>query len=283
MSAPRATLVVILARGLGSRLRTDDGAALSAEQQAAAASGTKGLMPIAGRPFLDHILDALADGGVTDAVFVVAPGASPVRAYFDAHAHSRVRVQYAVQDEPRGTADALRSARAAVTGAGGAPRDTDGARHFLMCNADNLYPAPAVRALVEADGPAVIAFDADALVADGLIEPGRVARFALMDITPDGALREIVEKPSADHPLMLAPGKSVSMNIWRFTDAIFDDCDAVQPSPRGELELQDAVRRAIARGTRIAAIPQRLAVLDLTHRRDVAALEARLAHRPASA
>ena len=69
------------------------------------------------------------------------------------------------------------------------------------------------------------------------------------------------------------------MNLWRFTSAIFTDCAAVRPSPRGELELTDAVRRAMRRGVRFAAPGVRLPVLDLSRRSDVPAVEARLAGR----
>ena len=47
---------VILARGLGTRMRkADTGAALDSAQQAAADSGLKAMIPV-GRPFLDYVL-----------------------------------------------------------------------------------------------------------------------------------------------------------------------------------------------------------------------------------
>jgi dTDP-glucose pyrophosphorylase len=273
----QATLAVILARGLGTRLRADEGVALTDNQREVAAAGAKGLMPIAGRPFLDYVLHELAEAGVHDVVFVIAPDDDRIRQRYDDEAPpTRLRVRYAVQDEPRGTAHALLAARDAVRAPIGAPRDDVGARHFLMCNADNLYPAVAVRSLVTLDGPGLVAFDAAALTESGVVEPDRINRFALLDIAANGALADIVEKPSPDHPLARTAERLVSMNLWRFTDAIFDDCAAVAPSPRGELELVDAVRTAMARGTRFAAVRQRVLVPDLTHRRDVAALESLL-------
>jgi dTDP-glucose pyrophosphorylase len=270
----QATLAVILARGLGTRLRADAGEVLADDQREAAAAGAKGLMPIAGRPFLDYVLHELAEAGVHDVVFVIAPDDERIRKRYDDEAPpTRLRVRYAVQDEPRGTAHALLAARDAVRAPIGAPRDDQGARHFLMCNADNLYPSAVVRSLVSLEGPGLVAFDAAALTEGGLMEQDRINRFALLDVAVDGALVEIVEKPSADHPFARASERLVSMNLWRFTDAIFDDCAAVKPSPRGELELADAVRGAMARGTRFTAVRHRVLVPDLTHRRDIAALE----------
>ncbi|MEY4607795.1 MAG: hypothetical protein RL625_12 [Gemmatimonadota bacterium] len=275
-TAPRATTAVILARGLGTRMRADDAGALSPEQAAAAAAGAKGLIPIAGSPLLDHVVSALADGGVTEVIFVVAPGESAIRGrYTRDRIPERVRVHFTEQVEPKGTADALLAAREAVEAV--APHDAQGQAHFLMCNADNLYPREAVAMLVGATGPALIAFDAASLVAQGNIEETQLTQFALLDVSPDGILREIVEKPPPGHPLRRSASRLVSMNLWRFTSAIFDDCAAVRPSPRGELEVVDAVRRAMRRGIRFAALGVRLPVLDLSRRRDVPLVEARLA------
>jgi dTDP-glucose pyrophosphorylase len=277
-SAPRATTAVILARGLGTRMRAEDAVALTPVQAAAAAAGAKGLIPIAGYPLLDHVLSALADGGITEVIFVVAPGESAIRQRYTREAvPTRVTVHFAEQVEPKGTADALLAARTVVESV--APHDAEGRAHFLMCNADNLYPSEAVAMLVGAAGPALIAFDAASLVAQGNIEETRVTQFALLDVSPDGVLREIVEKPAPGHPLRRSAARWVSMNLWRFTSAIFDDCAAVRLSPRGELELTDAVRRAMRRGTRFAAPGVRRPVLDLSRRSDVPAVEAHFAGR----
>lgn len=275
---PRATTAVILARGLGTRMRAEDGAALTEAQRAAAAVGAKGLIPVAGHPLLDHVLHELADGGVTDVVFVVAPRETALRGrYGRDQVPRRIRVRFAEQVEPRGTADALIAAREAVDECG--PHDAAGTAHFLMLNADNLYPAESVQALVALDGPGLVAYDAEALSSLGNIEPARVRAFALLELSAADELREIVEKPALDHLLLRAAEQWVSMNLWRFDSGIFDDCARVRPSVRGELELSDAVRGAIARGVRFRAVRQRLPVLDLSRRGDVATVEARLAGR----
>ena len=282
--APRATTAVILARGLGSRMRAvgdgGDGDALDPAQRAAADAGAKGLMPVAGRPLLDHVLEALTRGGVRTVVFVVAPGEQQLRArYGTAEGWPGLHVRFAEQAEPRGTADALHSARAAFDDPAVAPRDANARAHLLMLNADNLYPVESVAALVALDGPGLIAYEAEALVAQSNIDRARVLQFALLDIREDGSLRGLVEKPDADHPLARASEHWVSMNLWRFTSDIFDDCARVTPSPRGELELADAVRHAIARGERFRVVRQRAGVLDLSRRGDVAAVEALLRAR----
>ena len=68
------TTAVILARGLGTRMRAEgESSSLSAEQAAAASLGYKALMPIGAHRLIDYSLSALADAGITRAVVVVAP------------------------------------------------------------------------------------------------------------------------------------------------------------------------------------------------------------------
>ena len=54
---------VILARGLGTRMRKEDGSADLTDRQAAVADiGVKAMIPI-DRPFLDYVISALNDVG----------------------------------------------------------------------------------------------------------------------------------------------------------------------------------------------------------------------------
>jgi dTDP-glucose pyrophosphorylase len=262
------TQAVILARGLGTRMRAETGSpgSLAPSQVDAASKGAKGMMPF-GRPFLDFSLSILADAGIRTAVLVVAPDHEEMRAYFDAtSAHRRVALRYAVQESPLGTADAVLAARGALDDA-----------PFLVMNSDNLYPLDAVRGVASIGDNGLIAFDADALVADGAISADRILKFALLDLDADDVLLEIREKPAADDPLALRPKRWVSMNLWSFTPSIFTACERVTPSPRGELEIQDAIRIAISgQKARFRAIRSSEGVLDLSSRSDVALVEQRL-------
>lgn len=270
-TAGPATQAVILARGLGTRMRRASGdmsaQGLDAAQDAAASSGAKGMMPFA-RPFLDYSLSVLADAGIREAVLVIGPEHQEMRRYFEETAAGRrVTLRFAVQAEPRGTADAVLAAQDAV-------RDAP----FLVLNSDNLYPAEACRAAAAIGGCGLVAFEAEALVALGGIEAERVLKFALIDADAAGLMRTIREKPSADDPLALRVERWVSMNLWSFTPVIFDACARVRPSPRGELELQDAVMTAI-RDFRepFRVVQTRAGVLDLSCRADVEFVGSQLA------
>src|SRR3954471_10040849 len=105
------TRAIILARGLGTRMREPDpGAALSHEQRHAADAGLKAMMPVNGRPFLDYVLGSVADAGVRDVALVVAPEHDALRQHLAAAAPQRLRVDFVIQDAPRGTANAVLAA-----------------------------------------------------------------------------------------------------------------------------------------------------------------------------
>lgn len=264
-----ASKAVVMARGLGTRMRREAAeAALSDEQRRAAERGVKALIPIGGRPFLDYVISALADAGFDQVCLIIGPEHEELRRYYAEHARpTRVRIAFAVQREPRGTADAVLSVR---TFAADDP--------FIVINSDNYYPVEVLMAMRTLGGAGLPAFDADALVRDGNIERERVARYALLSLTPDDHLARIIEKPDGATVAAMGPSAWVSMNCWRFSPRIFDACERVTPSPRGELELAEAVQRAIEAGERFRVLKFHLPVLDLTSRSDVADVATRLSH-----
>jgi glucose-1-phosphate thymidylyltransferase len=260
----RTTQAVILARGLGSRMRRAEAAvALDEAQERAAAAGMKGMMPTLGRPFLDFVLSALADAAIRDVTLVVAPEHALMRDYYERESPpARVRLHWAVQEEPRGTADAVLAAEGHVHDA-----------PFLVLNSDNYYPVASYDALCAVGAAGLVAYEGEALIRDGNIDRERVMAYALLDIDDADVLRGIVEKPSADHPLASRAERWVSMNLWSFTPRIFEACRRVQPSVRGELELQDAVMIAARElGEVFRVVRVHAGVLDLSRRADVATI-----------
>jgi dTDP-glucose pyrophosphorylase len=262
---------VLLARGLGSRMKQDaDAATLTPSQAAAAAAGSKGMMPIGHgltRPFLDYVLSALADAGCTDVCFVVAPDHRVIRDYYEGPGKpSRVRISYSVQEIANGTARAVQAAQAF---AGQAP--------FLVLNSDNLYPAHVVRSLIDLDGPGLPAYRRDSLVHESGFPADRVVGFAAIEVDVQGFLTRIVEKPGREYYDAAGPDVLISMNVWRFDARIFDACRDVPLSARGEYELPEAVGLAVSRGVKFKTVPASGAVLDLSRRSDVALVSARLA------
>jgi dTDP-glucose pyrophosphorylase len=267
MSTTRA---IVLARGLGTRMRAPDPSAqLTQEQQRVADAGLKAMIPVNGRPFLDYILSSLADAGIRDVALVVGPEHNALRRYYQADALPvRVGIGFVVQDQALGTANAVLAAERWVQ-----------SEPFLTINADNLYPVNALASLAALAEPGLAAFDPEDLIRSGNIPPERIRSFALLDVNGGGYLAGIVEKPESEPPPAgrMTGGRYVSMNCWRFDERIFQACREVPRSARGEFEISEAVSVALRRGVSFKAIPARGPVLDLSTRADAADITRRLA------
>ncbi|CAN5826131.1 bifunctional UDP-N-acetylglucosamine diphosphorylase/glucosamine-1-phosphate N-acetyltransferase GlmU [soil metagenome] len=142
-SAPPLTAVV-LAAGRGTRMRS---------------RLPKVLHPVCGRPMLEYVLSAAGEVTGTRPLVVISPATQAVREAFMGTA------DFAVQDEPRGTADALRAALAAL------PEE---AAEIVVLSGDVPLVDPAlVRDLASARGDAGAAM---ALVSVDVAEPGGLGR-----------------------------------------------------------------------------------------------------------
>jgi glucose-1-phosphate thymidylyltransferase len=229
--------------------------------------GLKGMIPIAGRPFLDYVLSALADAGYAHACLVIRPEHELVRTYYTNMAPpTGINVTFANQHIPRGTASAILAAETFV-----------GGDDFVMVNSDNYYPVWALADLRLLGEPGFVAFHPEGLLS-GNVTPDRLNAYATVVVGPDGYLEHIVEKPDVDLAMTSAKdARFLSMNCWRFSPRIFPACRAISQSKRGELELADAVQYAMnTLDERFRAIHANAPVLDLSNRRDVAAVTAML-------
>lgn len=261
-------MAVVLAAGIGRRMRrAATTVELTPEQEAAAATGVKAMIPV-GRPFLDYVLSALADSGVRRVCLVIGPDHGELRTHYERMHLDRLDIDFAIQTEPRGTADALLAAAELVR------EDA-----FLVVNSDTYYSPRALAGLQELDGAGLLALDRERFLAAGVsnITRGRMAAFAVVETDDTGHLTRILEKPDPATYARLAEPVAASVNGWRFRSTIFDACRAISPSLRGELELPDAAQYLVDRlGEPIRVVLTNEPVLDLSHREDIAAVSDRL-------
>src|ERR1700758_5005177 len=90
---------VIMAGGEGTRLRP-----LTSNQP-------KPMLPMANRPMMEHVVGLLRQHGLTDIVVTVAFMANAVRTYFGDGSELGVRMVYATEETPLGTAGSVLNAR----------------------------------------------------------------------------------------------------------------------------------------------------------------------------
>jgi bifunctional UDP-N-acetylglucosamine pyrophosphorylase/glucosamine-1-phosphate N-acetyltransferase len=188
----------------------------------------KHLHQILGRRMVDWVLEAARPLGPDPLVVIASPDSA---GEFDG-------VPVAVQKEPLGTGDAVRSAREAV----GAAAD------LLVLSGDTpLLTTELLRSLVDAHraggaAATVLTFEpADAL------SYGRVVRGA------DGSVEAIVEARDATQEELALTECNSSIYVFR-TELLWPALDRLQPhNAQGELYLTDAVRDLVASGERVAA------------------------------
>src|SRR5580692_3716123 len=90
---------VIMAGGEGTRLRP-----LTSNQP-------KPMLPMANRPMMEHVVNLLRQHGFEDIVVTVAFMANAIRSYFGDGSEFGVRMVYATEETPLGTAGSVRNAR----------------------------------------------------------------------------------------------------------------------------------------------------------------------------
>jgi len=256
---------VILAAGKGSRMRrVEDSAQVTARQAEIAKTGLKALIPV-GRPFIDYLLAGLADAGYQRVCIVVGPHHDALREHVCTYRLHRLEVHFAIQQDALGTANALAAAR-----------ETVGDTPFSLINSDNYYPKSALVGLRLAEAPAVVAFQLEGL-RRGNISDERMKNFAVLSSNVDGILQKVIEKPTNAFALQENEQLLISMNCWRFTPIIFDACQAISRSARGEFELTDAVSYAIdVLGERFKVLVANEPVLDLSTQTDIEEVSRRL-------
>lgn len=216
----------------------------------------KVLHPVCGVPMLGYVLDAATTATGRRPLVVISPATHQVREAF------AERADFAIQDEPRGTADAVRAALV------GLPADAD---ELVVLSGDvPLLAADLVSALLEVRrevDAAIALVSVDSLDPAGL---GRVVR------DEDGLVQAIVEERDAtEDELDLT---EINAGVYAF-DAhwLRRHLPLVEPSPAtGELYLTSLVDLAVADEMPVVALllPDDGSLMGINDRAQLAHAEA---------
>ncbi|HKY24625.1 MAG TPA: sugar phosphate nucleotidyltransferase [Gaiella sp.] len=156
---------VVMAGGEGTRLRP-----LTSNQP-------KPMVPIVGKPCMEHILDLLKRHGLTEVVVTLAFMPQAIRAYFGDGESLELDIDYSVEEQPLGTAGSVRLAHQRLV------------EPFLVISGDALCDVD-LTGLVEAHRAK------GAAVTIGLKSVENPLEFGIVVTDDDGRVERFLEKPS---------------------------------------------------------------------------------------
>lgn len=208
-------LALVLAAGRGSRMKD------------LTTKTPKHMLPVAGKPVLEHIITRLRDAGIARIVIVTGYLGEMIEDYFGDGSGFDVRISYVRQTNLDGTGSAVLIAHEAV-----------GRNSFLVTFGDLLASSSAYRGLLDDYN----SLPCDALIALNWVDDPYSGAAVYLD--DSDRIIQIVEKPPV--------GKSTTQwnqsGIFVFSPIIFDYLSRIELSPRGEYELTDAVMSMLAGG-----------------------------------
>lgn len=186
-----ALKAVILAGGLGTRLR-----ALINDRP-------KSMAPIAGRPFLEYQLLWLKSQGVREVILGVGYLHDQVVAHFGDGRRWEMALSYSVEEEPLGTAGALKKAEPLL-----------GLDQFIVMNGDSI---------VEMDLRALVDFHEErgALATLAVVRPPMTRRYGSIELDEDGRILKFVEK-GANPPQSKQEAQGISGGVYLFRKLVLD-------------------------------------------------------------
>ena len=201
---------VILAAGEGKRMRP-----LTYEKP-------KVMLPIAGKPIIEHLLWEVKEVGINDFVFVVGYHDETIRDYFGKGERWDVTIQYVTQKTQLGTADALRRTEGLVED------------KFLMLNGDTIVSAEDIRKVITDDTN----------ISLGVIEVRNPEDYGVVE-TEGKKITKIHEK------MKEPPSNLINAGVYLLNESIFKALSKTDKSKRGEIELTDSLQLLIASGVDI--------------------------------
>mgnify|MGYP000250469848 CR=1 FL=1 len=209
---------VVLAAGKGTRLKPLTN------------TKPKHLIPVGGKPILEHVLLTLKKVGIHEIYIIVGYKAEMIKDKFSDGSNLGLKIEYIVQSKLLGTADAIKTAQPYVN------------ENFLVVYGDLLFTPKAIVNILRAHK------QSKPSVTMAVTPVANPERYGVVKLE-EGWVIDLVEKP----PRGRAPSNFVNAGIYVFSEEIFEKIAKTKPSPRGELEVTDSLKLLMSEGRKVLA------------------------------
>ncbi len=181
-------------------------------------TSAKQLIPVANKPVLYRVIEAIRDAGITDIGIVVGDTAEEVQRSVGHGGQWGVNIIYIQQDRPAGLAHAVKISENFL-----------GQDRFVMFLGDNVIQGGI--------SPLIAQFAKSAynsqIVLTRVEQP---EQYGVAELNADNEIVRLIEKPKSP------PSNLALVGIYMFDHHIFEAVKAINPSWRGELEITDAIQ-----------------------------------------
>lgn len=185
----------------------------------------KQLVPVANKPVLFRVIEAIRDAGITEIGIVVGDTAKEIKETVGPGKRWGVKITYIPQKEPLGLAHAVKISR-----------DYLGDERFVMFLGDNVIQGGISGLIREFE---TSRYNCQ-IVLTAVDNP---SSYGVAELDPETRrIIRLVEKPR--NP----PSNLALVGIYMFDEHVWEAVSAIKPSWRGELEITDAIQYLVDKG-----------------------------------
>jgi bifunctional UDP-N-acetylglucosamine pyrophosphorylase/glucosamine-1-phosphate N-acetyltransferase len=188
----------------------------------------KPMFKLLGKPLIHHVIDTLKEAGLNDYVVVVGHRGEQIKDYLKDGSKLGVNIDYTVQKEPLGMADALETVKNLAED------------HFFVVNADDIFEASLIKKMIKQfrEGNAEIVLSCKPVQ--------ETWKFGIIRVENE-KVTDFVEKP----PRGKEPSNLAVVGVYILTKQIFDYYKSI---PISDHQYEDAILQFIKNRNVVKAV-----------------------------